>query len=76
VRAEGVYELTDREFEILEFKCRSGMNNYEVGQRFGITHHTVGRTLRNCYRLMGVHSQSQACWLMGLTERPSRWSTQ
>lgn len=64
-----VHDLTDRELEVLECKCRTGKTAAEVGRDLFISEQTVKTHLSNARIKLQVRTTEQACLLLGDEER-------
>ncbi len=67
VQMKGTYELTNREFEVIE-EFAAGRSARAIAERFTLSEHTVKTHLRHAYAKMDVHSRQE---LLDLIEETS-----
>ena len=58
VQMKGTYELTNREFEVIE-EFAAGRSARAIAERFTLSEHTVKTHLRHAYAKMDVHSRQE-----------------
>jgi len=63
--------LAPHELETLQIMARKGSMKAVSNQR-GVTVHSVSSTLKRIYIKLGVHTSTEAAYLLGLSEQPSR----
>lgn len=63
--------LAPHELETLQIMARKGSMKAVARER-GVTVNTVSGNLKNVYRKLGVHTSTEAAYLLGLSEQPSR----
>ena len=68
-----LFRLTNRQFELLEHKCRTGESKKQVAEHFGLSYYTVHTHFRETLIRLRVHSIDQACLLMGQHKEATRW---
>ena len=67
VQMKSTYELTNREFEVIE-EFAAGRSARAIAERFTLSEHTVKTHLRHAYAKMDVHSRQE---LLDLIEETS-----
>jgi DNA-binding NarL/FixJ family response regulator len=65
--------LTDRQYELLQYKCRTGASKRAVAAHFGLSYYTVHAHFRETLIRLDVHNLNQACRWLGHEEEATAW---
>ena len=66
--------LTDRQYELLAYKCRSGASKRQVAEHFGLSYYTVHAHFREMLIRLDMHRIDQACRLIGIDDAEIGWA--
>jgi DNA-binding NarL/FixJ family response regulator len=68
-----MHRLTDRQYEVLAYKCKTGDSKRAVASHFGLSYYTVHAHIRETLLRLDVHTVEQACRMMGAQEEAMGW---